>query len=49
VAKGIKSFKKGMQDEEVPQQPEVKEAPKTIDHVAAKSSENAPGESTKSG
>ena len=34
VAKGIKSFKKGMQEEEKPAEPVPAEAPKTIDQPA---------------
>ncbi len=36
VAKGIKSFKKGMSDDEDEEKPE---APKVIDHAATKTSE----------
>ena len=35
VAKGIKSFKKGMQEEEKVAEPAPAEAPKTIDQTAA--------------
>ena len=42
VAKGIKSFKKGMaEDEDKPQQPAV-ETPRTIDQGAAQPVANAP-------
>ena len=48
VAKGIKSFKKGMQDDEEPVKTEATD-PKTIDHVSGKASDAAPSESSKSG
>lgn len=46
VAKGIKSFKKGMQDDEVPAKPEPGDA-KTIDHVSTSTGEKSSGQPTK--
>lgn len=48
VAKGIKSFKKGMQEDDAPAKPEIND-PKTIDHVAAKPADASSKDSTKAG